>query len=697
MTLTPARLRAGPDPDLRHLPVSLDLNGISLAEGVRAALSVAALVAINEWTGIPALAEAALGALMTCLCDPGGPIRRRVPPLLTFALLGPFVTASFALLRSAGVVPAAITGSAWIFGTMFARAWGPVPMQVGNLLTVVSILALDHDSDLREAAILGGMFAAGSTWALVLTLVIWRVHQFRPARRAIADVFRRLTNMTADLSTLLAGDVVRPDWAAHARAQRRYIRDAIEQARTVLFDTIRGRGQGGPRGNALVLQIEAADQIFGALIALSDLLEHGDADARDAARPILPALRLMFAATADAIGEVSTPVENQRAVFQRLLVEVARQTEATVVQGIVEAILQRIRVAALLTTPEADTVEGGLSADHVPLAARMFAPLRANLRWSSAALRHAIRAAVVAAPAFLLTLPTGVVYAHWLTITLILTLQPFFALTWQRALERVAGTVLGGIVAALLLAAVHKPIGLAALMFPLAVIAFAVRRVSFGLFMCAMTPLVVVLSELGRPDTSEINIALARAGFTVAGGAIAVLGGLLLWPSWEPARVRSELQKAIQTHGAYADAELAVLLGEAAAETADPARREAGVASNNLETSLSRALQEPTPSSRDGLQSAMLADAALRRIAGRLAALQYEPGLVGSADLHVWRTWLAAAFAALEAGEPLPGEPPKDEPGGSLARIARQISLIDGALRRAGMERPAAPSPQPPP
>ncbi len=90
--------RAGPDADLAHLPVGLDLRAISVAEGVRAALSVAVLVALNEWTGIPALGEAALGALLTCLCDPGGPIRRRMPALLTFSILGPLVTAGFSLL-----------------------------------------------------------------------------------------------------------------------------------------------------------------------------------------------------------------------------------------------------------------------------------------------------------------------------------------------------------------------------------------------------------------------------------------------------------------------------------------------------------------------------------------------------------------------------------------------------------------------
>jgi uncharacterized membrane protein YccC len=254
--------------------------------------------------------------------------------------------------------------------------------------------------------------------------------------------------------------------------------------------------------------------------------------------------------------------------------------------------------------------------------------------------------------------------------------------TWQRALERVGGTVLGGFIAAGLSIFVHSPALISVFLFPLAIIAFAVRKVSYGLFMAALTPLIVLLSELGQPGTGEITIALYRAGYTLAGGAMAVVGGLLLWPSWEPPRVRGDLLTAIGAHAAYADAELATLMGEAPTGSADTARRAAGLASNNLEATLSRALQEPGHASRRELQVAMVADAALRRTAGRLAALQHAPGLVGSAEMETWRGWLVASFAALKTGTALPAPVPADPENGPLGRIARQLALIDGAMRQ---------------
>ena len=676
----PVWLRAGPDADLGHLPLSLDFRAVSIAEGVRAALAVAVVVTVTEWLDIPALAAVGLGSLLTCLCDPGGPIRRRLPALFSFAIIGSFAFLLFSLLRAEGIMPGAIGGAIWVFGAMYARAWGPVAMQVGNLLTVVAILALDHAENLHNALMLAGLFGAGSLWALLLSLVLWRLHPFLPARSAVADVYRRIGMLAADLSEQVAG-AAKPDWTAHARGHRRYVRDGLEAARGELLDILRSRGQGGPRGNALIIQIEAADQIFGAVIALSDILEHGDVAVSQAARPILPALRLVLAGISDGIMTDHAEDAEHRAMFLRLFGEIERAGYSGPLAEVTRSLVSVLRVAALMTTPEGRTVEGASGSDRMPVLTRLAGPLRSNLRWSSASLRHAVRATAVALPALLITLPVGAVYAHWLTITLILTLQPFFAVTWQRALERIGGTMLGGFIAAALSIFVHSPTLIAVFLFPLAIVAFAVRRVSYGLFMAALTPLVVLLSELGQPGTGEIVIAFYRAAYTLAGGAMAVVGGLLLWPSWEPARVRGDLRTAIEAHAAYADAELATLMGEAPIGSADTARRAAGLASNNLETTLSRALQEPGHASRRELQVAMVADAALRRTAGRLAALQHAPGLAGPAEIEAWRNWLKASFAALLTGAALPAEVPADPANGPLGRIARQLALIDGAMR----------------
>jgi uncharacterized membrane protein YccC len=677
--------RAGPQADLSALPVSLDLRAISVAEGVRAALAVAAMMLLSQWAGLPSLGEAAVGALLTCLGDSGGPVRRRVPALLTFAALGAILTTGFGLLRPLGLPVVVPVAAAVIFWLSFARVWGQYAMQVGNLLVVVTVLSLDRVEARVTAFELGAWFAGGSLWAVALTMVIWRLHPFRPARRATANVFRRLGLMVTDLVPLLDGSET-TDWASHARAHRRHVRDGIEAARVLVLDTVRIRGGGSPRARQSVIQVEAADQLFGVLIALSDVLEGADPPTRAAAARALPALRLLLAALADATArDHATDDPAVRAMTVRMLDAFAELGSVPALAGLSEAIVARLKIALLLTTP--DGLMPGQDGTEGPgqrVRERVLAPVRANMHWASAILRHALRASVIAAPALAFTLSMGSTYAHWLTITLVLTLQPFFAQTWQKALERMAGTVLGGVFAAGIAVVVQTPMATAAVMVPLAIASFACRAVSFGLFMVFLTPMVVLLSELGRPDTSEFVIAGLRAGYTVAGGILAIAGGALLWPSWEPTRVREALATAVAAHGAYADLELAALLEPGTIEPAalEAVRRAAGLASNNLETALNRALQEPRHEARRESETALVVDAALRRLAGRLLALQHDPAQAGSnpVTLKAWRAWMADAFAALRTGSPLPDVNLPDQDHPALSRMARQITLIAGAL-----------------
>ena len=52
------------------------------------------------------------------------------------------------------------------------------------------------------------------------------------------------------------------------------VRDAIETARSIVLDTLRIRGTVTARATQSLIRLESADQIFGALIGMSDLLKY---------------------------------------------------------------------------------------------------------------------------------------------------------------------------------------------------------------------------------------------------------------------------------------------------------------------------------------------------------------------------------------------------------------------------------------
>jgi uncharacterized membrane protein YccC len=547
---------------------------------------------------------------------------------------------------------------------------------------------------LRQTLDLAAMFLAGSLWALLLTMVIWRLYPYRPARRAVGYVYRELARLSDDLLRLLdSGGAGEAEWDRHARLHRRQVRDAIERARDAVLQTVRMRGPVSGYAAQSWVRLEAADQMFAALIALSDRLGQGVAPeaasrASRMLRLLRPVLLLLERAVVADTRAKRPGLERAIAVLRHVGAAPPGAAPDTVAE-IAAALSDRLRIASTLSGADAWLPE---RAEAAP--GRIWAVVEANMHWESDVLRHSLRIGFLGGLAFAVTRHWPGPYVHWFTITLLLTMQPYFALTFTRAVERVGGTVLGGLLAAALATVATTPIVIAVALFPLAVVALSMRAVSFGLFMACLTPLVVLLSELGRPGTSEVTIALARAGFTIAGGALALVGAWALWPTWEPARVRGQVTQSIVAHASYAAAEIAVLLGQAKPETAERARRAAGLASNALEASLQRALLEPRRGSAAArLEAALTIDAALRRVAGRLTAVHVSGGPPAMTDRVAWGRWRDFFTAVVEAarGErltlpPRPELPRDAADADALSRLAAQFELIAGAAARLATE-----------
>ncbi len=662
-----------PGADPTRLPVGLDLRALSIAEGVRAGLAAALPVAAAAWLQYPSLSLAALGALLTCICDPGGPLRRRLPLLITFVIVGALLLSGFGLIRAAGIPATLALALPVLFATACARIWGAPAAAIGNLLAVILILGTDEPLHAAQALRMAATFAAGGAWALLLTLALWRIYPYGPARRAVADVWDALAHKTGDLQRLLRAEAAghpqtEGDWEAHARATRGAVSNAIERARAILMETLDTRGPASASATLNLMRLEAADQVFVALIALSDQLEHAPAQTHQAARPLLRRLRALLRVLA-----IATEREHAERASRLDRTIAAIQAEPSfALQALAARLAERLRTATRLIAP-AHLLPGTTAQLEagIPLRRRLLAPAQANLTWRSATLRHAVRVCLVTTAALAATLARHGAYTHWLTITLVLVMQPFFATTWQRTLERVAGTLLGGAVAAALSVVTHSRLSLACLLPVLGALALAVRQVSYGVYIAVYTPVVILLVEQVRPHESQIHIALARAGYTIAGGLIAILANLVLWPAWQPVQVAQDLHAAITAHAAYARAVL-LPTGEDLASR----RRQAGLTSNNLEASLQRAMHEPRRGQRDRLQATLMADGALRRIAGRLSAISIGPKLEAGEPV---RAWIPAALLAAAEASPLPARPPASEGSQQLDTLAQQVALLGTA------------------
>ncbi|GJG85433.1 hypothetical protein tb265_06140 [Gemmatimonadetes bacterium T265] len=281
----------------------------------------------------------------------------------------------------------------------------------------------------------------------------------------------------------------------------------------------------------------------------------------------------------------------------------------------------------------------------------------------SPTVRHALRLGTATALAQVLGATLHIARGPWLTTTTLIVLQPSAGLTLRRSAARVGGTVAGGVIAALLAAALRDPRLIAAVVFPLAAAAVALRAVHYGVFVFFLTPVFVLIAQ---PAPGNWGLAAVRAADTALGGVVAVVASLLFWPTWEAASMPGTLAAAVEAARAHAALAVRRAAAPEAQEAADPpvpppaavaaARRRAGLAATAAEEAFGRLMAEP--GGRGARAEAIIALLArVRRVnsaATALATLGPAPGAAASARLEAFGADVDAvlgdAAAALRAG-----------------------------------------------
>ncbi|HVJ51557.1 MAG TPA: FUSC family protein [Aliidongia sp.] len=694
----------------------IDRRAFDLASGVRAATACAIPVLIAELSGRHELSWIAIVAFWGCQADPGGAWRTRFMAMSAFTLLA--TIGCLVSLLSSPIwwlsVPLVLF---WSFFASFARLYGAAATTVGVLITVAVIVCLGTPAEsLQEALLRTGMTLVGGLWAMLLVLVIWRLYPYGPARRAVGECWHAVAAYARTLGELHIGSADEGRWAVAMRDRRTAVRNAIEQARAALTAERQRRPGESGRGELLLVLLADVDQIFETMIALSELLEltHGTATPR--VRRALRAVLLRMARQAAALGQGLTQQSTQRQHRHRRSVTMLqhRLAELHMVEAAWPEAVQLLERATHYLDIAADVATGirpprtltemmgdGPRGPMVDWTAAL-ATWRGNLSFSSLTFRHALRLAITAAIGEAIIGWFDIERGYWLNITAIVILQPFMATTWRRSIERVVGSVLGGLVAAGIGGLIHNPIAIAVLVFPLSVATIALRSVNYTLFVLCLTPQFVLIAELFQTgQVGDWSLAGLRAIDSVVGGVLGLAAGFLLWPSWEAPHLKQRLVEVIASNRDYLATVVRVCDGIGKAEDVQAARRAAGLASANAEASLQRALSEPRRPSQQMIEGGMTIVACMRRMAGVAATLSMLPESIRPSirdkwvdQLFEWSLGTLGEIAkALEGGRappPLTGEP--IQPAADLAerplmqqelaRLLRQTEILHAAVDR---------------
>ena len=686
----PSRLHPQASPSAASLLLSrlnrlvpLDLGAINVMAGVRAAFACALPVLLGELTGNNHLSWVAIAAFWGCLADTGGAWSDRLAAMGAFTAIATVGCFIGTLVDPHPALAVAFT-FAWCFLCSLARVYGNAASTVGLLLNSAVLVTLGvPEAGLDEALHLGALTIAGGLWAMLLALVLWRLQPYGPARRAVARCWEAVAEYAAALSQLqraAPGDSAQ--WSTQGTARRRATREALESAREIVVATRRTRAGITAQGQRLLALMVDADQVYAALIGLNELLEAADAAEDRSVRRVVRVLLGRLAGRAEALartleGETPAAQPDLKPLAEKLRARIAASGQSQHYTYTVELLQQVARwiEAAHENLGQPQTRQTHLTSMVEQAVARrlrwseILGTFRANLNFGSVAFRHALRLAITAAIAVLATRVFDISRGYWISITAIVVLQPYMVETWRRTFDRIAGSVLGGLVAAWLMQLVGAPLQMALLIFPLSVFAFALRSVNYALFMLCMTPLVVLIAELFQTGgIGDAHLASLRALDSILGGLLGLAASFLLWPAWETPQLPRQMADAVRAHRDY----LLVVLGakpDAKDQDIGAARRQAGLTSNNAEASLQRVLTETRLLSRADAEPALVILACLRRMAGAIVTLsllpQFSAGATPAQTFAALRRWaddalsdLAQALQDRRAPAALP-EPPE--------------------------------------
>ena len=627
---------------VRHsVPVSPEQ--IAPAEGSRAAVAtvMALLPAIYEHQAV--LAWAGFAAFWSCLIEPGGTAREQLRILGIFTVGGAIlggVTSLIAVYPLWGVLP-------WLVltGLMvgLARALRPSMALLCALLGCVMLAGTGFPAhDLQDAFVIAGALGGGGLWATLLCLVIWPLHPYASARRAVGGSYRLISVMAGEIAAGRLQETV----------HRQNVRTAIERARGLALQIDAGHASYGMRGR-LIASLAGAERLFTAMLAVEHLVETRGLDFE--ARGTLAAFSALCQHASDAALEPAPDLGHLAA-------------EGLTLAGSIPATAGPVGELVATSARTLGTLAEGLAQkERLPFDTEL---PRHVARLTPAIWQHALRLVVGLLATYMTSLWLGLDYGFWALVALLLVVQPSGQTTLVRALERVLGTLGGGVLALLLTPFLPGSAQMLAAVAIFVIGAIAMRAVNYTMLVVFISAQFIVVTEMLMPSQ---GVAWMRMLDNTLGSVIGLLCAFTVCPQRRGQDLDGLLQTAVVGNLRY----LAAVLKREDPVMTDRIQRQAGIDTTRAEFargSLPVLGGVSAVGERATQTHALLR--ALRRLSGEATLLRFDisAGLCNG-DAQAGERWSATA-ASLEAGGPLADIALKIQNGEIMAEIA--------ALERAG-------------
>ena len=484
---------------------------------------------------------------------------------------------------------------------------------VGSMGILIMLLHVDNDYGLNEGLMSSFYFVIGALWYMLISFSMTQARPYRLAQQELSEAVHHVGEFIRLRGNLYRNRVDIDKTYTQLIDKQIEVHQHQEQVRDLLFQSKRNIKDTTTIGRYLTLMFNDIVDLYEESLATHydhELIrkEFGDTG-------ILLDFRLLLVKIASELDHLAVqlnanrlprPLYNFTNDFEKTLAKIEELPADKKNKFTLKKILISIRkITDLLykiynyspiqsnniDKQEIENARKFIQTEHIDLR-----KLKDNLSLNSSVLRHALRVAIVISATFLILnlgfVDVGNMGSYWILLTIMVILKPGFALTKERNFQRLLGTVIGGIIGAIILITIQSEIIRFGLLVFFFLIAYSLFRVNYIMAVMFMTPYVLIMLSFSGVNTFEV--AKERIFDTLLGGMIAFLSSYIIFPNWESFQIRNTMRKLLIADYNYLTQAVRLLAGEPISVTDYKlTRKEVYIASANMGSTFQRLLSEP--------------------------------------------------------------------------------------------------------
>lgn len=552
-----------------------------------------------------------LGALIVGLSDtPGAPTHRRMG-MLYCTILCILTVVITALLNSFLIAMTLAIGILSFLFSMFA-VFNARAATVGTMCILVMLINVDDIYSFREELTYLLYFVIGACWYMIISMSLTQVRPYRLAQQElsetilhVADYIRLKANFYDIKQNLDSNYLKLIDKQVIVNIHQENVRDILFQSKRSIKDTTK-------EGRYLTLIFTDIVDLFEQSMTTHYDYEtirnnYGKTGILDQIRNLLYKVTHELDNLAYKINANKTPksVYDFEKEIEKIRHAIEKVDEKEKINSIplkkilinIRQIAQHVREIHRYSQFKGIEIQNEDAIDtkkFVKTDLINWQNFKDNISIESSIFRHALRMGIVLSATYLILnlFQYSNFGTYWILLTILVILKPGFGLTKERNLQRLGGTVIGGIIGAIILITIDDISIRFVLLIFFFLIAYSLFRINYIMAVIFMTPYVLIMSSFTGMNTFEI--AQERILDTFLGGTIAFLSSYIVFPNWESFQIKSNIKNLLVANYQYLAQALKLLSGKPLPATEYKlARKEVYIASANMGSTFQRLLTEP--------------------------------------------------------------------------------------------------------